>query len=219
MKIEEPIEYVRGFTNFLQCRIDLSKKPLIPRPETEFWVQQAINDILIFSRISECPIRVLDIFSGSGCIGIAVLKHVKNSRVFFVDKDKRCLEQTKINLRINKLKGIVRQSDVFSNIKDKYDFVFANPPYVAKNMINKIQKSVLKFEPKVALFGGNDGLYYIRKFLGQAKKHLNPNGVIFMEFSPEQKNKIEKLLKKNKYKNWQFNKDQYGRWRYVVVFA
>jgi len=245
LKVGEPIDYVIGFTEFLGCKIDLSKKPLIPRPETEFWVGQVIKKNKNSVRIGRSSnshggeIRVLDMFAGSGCIGIAVLKNVKNCRVDFADKDKRAIEQIKLNCKLNKIKSgrykIIR-SDVFKGLdssslrllRTKYDFVFANPPYIPdykKNssarlraiMRNRIQNSVLKFEPKIALFGGKDGLLYIRKFLKDAKKYLKSGGQIFMEFSSEQKRSIEKLIKKFGYKNYEFFKDQYDRWRWVQM--
>ncbi len=200
--IEEPIEYVRGFAEFLGCKIDLSKKPLIPRPETEFWVEKAIEDI---KKSGNKKIKCLDIFSGSGCIGIAVLKHCPGLLCDFADIENRC-----VGAKIIK-------SDVFSNIKGKYDFILANPPYVAIKRKNEVQKSVLKYEPKLALMAGDDGMLYIRKFLKQARSHLDKGGKIYMEFSPEQKKDTEKLIKKYKYSNCEFYKDQYNRWRLVVV--
>lgn len=229
----EPLDYVIGFTEFLGCKIDLSKKPLIPRPETEFWVKGAIDNICSNSRGRENrSIRVLDIFSGSGCIGITILKYVKNAKVVFAEKDKKALGQIKINLKINNMlirenKRIVKysiiHSDIFENLKSKiinpksFDYILANPPYIPTTRKNKIQKSVLKYEPKSALFGGKDGLLYIRKFLAKAKNFLNPNGKIFMEFDSSQKKQIEKLLEKFNYKNWEFNKDQYGKWRFIRI--
>ena len=208
----EPIDYVIGFTKFLGCKIDLSKKPLIPRPDTEFWVGQALKEI----KKGKC----LDIFSGSGCIGIAILKKKKDLLCDFADKDKKAVEQIKINCKVNNInekRYKIIQSDIFTKVKGKYDYIFANPPYVAVKKIYSIQKSVLKYEPKIALFGGSDGLYYIKKFLAQAKKHLNSQGKIFMEFSGEQKPAIEKIILQNKYSNYEFRKDHYDRWRWVSI--
>lgn len=216
-KESEPLKYVKGFTEFLGCKIDLSKKPLIPRPETEYWVEWAIAVVKDDSRgIKRC----LDLFSGSGCIGISILKNDFSLLCDMADSQLACLEQVKINCELN---GIVSKryriirSDVFSNIKKKYDFIFANPPYVAENRRREVQKSVLNFEPHIALFGGKDGLFYIRKFLSQSKKHLNKNGVIFMEFDWGQKKEIEKLIKKYEYSSCKFFKDQYNRWRWTKI--
>ncbi len=228
---DEPIEYARGFVEFLGCKIDLSRKPLIPRPETEFWVQKVIKAVarpVLATALQGRAFKILDIFSGSGCIGIAVLAHIKNCHVTFIDNDKKCISQIKINLKLNgidKKRYKLIKSDVFENIKGKYDFVFANPPYIPTKNKNKIQKSVLKFEPHKALFSGGDGLFYIKKFLKQAKSHLNPGGTIFMEFDgstgspqvPEQKNEIKKMVQKFSYKSCQFRKDQYGKTRWVEI--
>lgn len=260
LKKGEPLDYIIGFTEFLGCKIDLSKRPLIPRAETEYWVERMIEEIsspstrYAHSGQSRKPfsmaqgktfnlLKVLDMFAGSGCIGISILKDVKNAKVVFIDNNKKFLEQIKVNCKLNKIKSSryeVIQSDVFDELypsssqllRTKYDFVFANPPYIAKTRRSKIQKSVLKYEPKEALFGGEDGMFYIKKFLTEAKNFLKPNspslpvrhsanGVrvskIFMEFDSIQRKKIEKLLKKFNYKKFEFYKDQYGKWRWIVI--
>jgi len=217
----EPIDYVIGFVNFLGNKIDLSKKPFIPEPETEYWVLTAINAINAIKRKRRKNICCLDIFSGSGCIGLAILKNIKKARVDFAEKEKKFLKQIKINLKINKIteeRYKIIQSDVFKNIKKQYDYILANPPYIAKNRKNKIQKSVLEFEPKSTLFGGKDGLFYIRKILEQARIFLKKEGKVYIEFDSGQKKEIERIIKRLNYKNHQFSKDQFDRWRYLLVW-
>ncbi len=218
LKRGEPVDYVIGFVKFLGCRIDLSKRPLIPRPETECWTERAINEL----QIASGKLRVLDIFAGSGCVGIAILKNNPTARikVDFAEKEKKFCEQIKINCSLNKInpkRHRIIQSDLFSKIKNKYDFVLANPPYVAETKKGKVQKSVLKWEPKDAVFSGKDGLFYAGKFLSQAEKFLNPGGKIYMEFDSWQKPKITAVLEQNKYKNYAFFKDQYNKFRYVII--
>jgi release factor glutamine methyltransferase len=206
---------------FLNCKIDISKEVFIPRVETEFWVKKALKDCKL--QIAKCKLekpKFLDIFSGSGCIGIAILKNIRSSYVDFVDIDENAIEQIKINLRLNKVspkKYRVIKSDVFEKIKRKYNFIFANPPYVAKERLNEVQESVKKFEPKISWYGGRGGLKYIKKFLKEAKNHLKENGVIFMEIDPLQKEEVEKILKNEGYKNFKFYKDQFKKIRWVKI--
>ena len=198
---------------FLNCKIDLSKKVFQPRIETEYWVKKTINEI----RDTNYEIRILDIFSGSGCIGIAILKNLKNSQVDFVDISSKAIEQIKINLKLNKIaknRYKVIRSNLFEKVKGKYDFIFANPPYVALKRINQVQKEVLENEPKEALFAGLDGMFWIEKFLKKAKKYLKPQGMIYMEFDPQQKEKIKKILEKENFQ-FSFHKDQFKKYRWL----
>ncbi|KKU36163.1 MAG: N5-glutamine S-adenosyl-L-methionine-dependent methyltransferase, partial [Candidatus Azambacteria bacterium GW2011_GWB1_46_27] len=190
--------------------------------------------------------------------GIAMLKHVPAVVVDFAEKEKKFLEQIKLNARLNDLspkRCKFIQSDIFSNISDVYcagaiyveegamgkrsfpkaetlkprgfkesrsddggyDYIFANPPYVAETRRAKVQKLVLKWEAPGAIFGGRDGLFYIRKFLKEAEKHLSAGGKIYMEFDSRQKNEIAGILKRLGYGNVNFYKDQYGRWRYLTA--
>ncbi len=218
--IEQPVEYLAGFSKFLNCKIDLSLKPMIPRPETEYWTKKAIEDINLSRAKSREKINILDIFAGSGCIGIAILKNIKNIRADFAEINKNFLKQIKINLKLNKVnskKHRIIQSDIFKNIKCRYNYIFANPPYVATTRENLVQKSVLNFEPHAAIFAGNDGLFYIRKFLKKAKNYLKKHGKIYLEFDYFQKKELEKILSQLGYKNFKFLKDQYKKWRYVIL--
>ncbi len=206
----EPVDYLIGSRPFLSCIIDLKFKPLIPRDETEFWLKEVMDEIP-----KEKEINVLDVFCGSGCIGIAILKHFKNSKVVFCDIDEKCLKQSKINAKLNAIdlkrcKCVKR--NILSDIKNKkFDYIFAKPPYIPLKYKNKVQKSVLKFEPHKALFGGEDGLLFIKKFLNQCKKHLSVNGVFYMEFDDRTVLALKKELKNHKDFSFQIKKDQYGK--------
>ena len=216
-----PSEYKKGYVNFAGCKIDLSMGPLIPRKETEFWVMKIVNSLKIVN--CKLKIDVLDIFAGSGCIGIAILKHIKSSRVIFAEIDKNLIRQIKLNLKLNKIDSKrykVKQSDVFKGIQrvsEKFDYIFSNPPYIPTKNKYLVQQSVLDYEPHLALFGGEDGLLYIRKFLKDARKYLKPNGSIYMEFDWMKKHDLELLLNELNYKNYKMYKDHKGRKRWICI--
>lgn len=202
----------------MNCKIDISKRVFEPRAETEFWVGKAVRQL----KIENCKLKIecLDIFSGTGCIGIAVLKNIKNVKVDFVDISKDAIDQIKTNLKLNKIPANrykIHQSNLFEKVKNKkYDYIFANPPYIALNRINEVQKEVLEKDPHIALFAGREGMDIIKKFLPEAKKHLKPSGKIFMEFDPLQKGAIEKILKRLNLK-YHFRKDQFLKYRTVIA--
>ena len=212
-----PDEYRQGFAIFCGCKIDLSRRVLIPRPETEFMVRRAIQDLAVKGR--RAP-KVLDIFSGSGCAGIAVAKNIPGSSVDLSDIDPKALAQININLKIN---GIVAdrtrvfESDIFDKIPagTKYDAILANPPYVDPARIAEVQDSVLDHEPYRALFGGKEGVEVIARFLRAAKDFLEPGGFIYMEFDAQQTNAIKAMLDDNGYKRYAFLRDQFGQVRFI----
>ena len=208
---------MHDWTEFLGCKIDLSKRPMAPRPETEFWVEKfaTSNVSLVTSKLA-----ILDIFTGSGCIGIAVAKHFPNAHVTFADINPVMLEQVRINLEGNDLRFTIqdlRISNQFENIREKFDFILANPPYVAKG---KGVDGIMDSEPHEALYAGKDGLDVIKPFLEQARDYLNPGGEIWMEFGSDQKEEVTNLLRElNYYQNFNcsFHKDQHDRWRYLII--
>ncbi len=217
VKSDLPKEYKKGSVKFLGCKIDLSFRTFIPRLETGFWVEAAINELK-----SRPALAVLDLFSGSGCVGIAVLKKIKESSVDFCDIEPRALRQIKKNLKINKIdkkRYRVYCSDIFEKLpKEKlYDAILANPPYVDPDRVNEIQATVFDYEPHVALFSKKNGMAAIEKFLTQAKKHLGRSGVVYMEFDGAQAGLIGAILKKEKYSSWRIFRDQFERKRFVRI--
>ncbi len=206
----EPLAYVIGFTTFITCQIDLSLRPLIPRPETEFWVKRVINQYMDLS----IPINVLDMCCGSGCIGLSILKHIPLSNVDFVDIDDRALSQTKINLEKNNIDhnrySLIR-SNLFTRLATKrYHLILVNPPYLPTNS----QTFELSFEPPSALYSGTDGLGIIKKIIREFSHHLYPAGQLFLEFDSPQKTAIEEFCSKNRTQA-EFYFDQFGQLRYL----
>jgi len=219
METQLPGAYKKGFVKFLGLTIDLSQKPLIPRKETAFWTKAAIKEI---KKDKKEKLACLDLFAGSGCIGLAVLKNDENASCDFGDIDSKNIKQVKINLKLNDFddrKARAIKTDVFSNIKIKYDYILANPPYIATSREYLIQPQVRQFEPWIALDGKKEGMFFIDKFLKDAKKFLKPGGKIFMEFDFYQKKELEQALEKYGYRDYEICKDQFGNERFVRIMV
>lgn len=220
LKMGWPLAYLIGYQPFLSLKIDLAYKPLIPRPETEYWAEKAILEIKGLWLKKPRKIKCLDLFAGSGCIGLAVLKEIPQASVDFVDIDKDCLKQIEKNCLLNEIRNDYRliESDLFSSLGDRYDYIFANPPYISRQD-KKIETSVLRYEPSRAIFSNQNGLELIKKFLEKAKDYLKKEGKIYLEFGFQQKKEIEKFLFQFGYSHFCFFKDQYGKWRWVAIFS
>lgn len=197
-----------GFGNL---RIEVPEGVFRPRQETEFWAKKALPFILKRKN----PF-VLDMFCGTGCVGLFVLKNTK-ARLLFSDSEKKCLEAVFRNADLNKIgreRFKVRRSFFFERLTGRYDFILANPPYVAEERRSEVGSDVLKRDPEKALFSGKRGLGAIRRFLKEAPIHLKERGEIFMEFDPFQKEDIRKILAENGF-SFFFFKDQFGKERWL----
>lgn len=217
----EPLAYVIGWVDFLDCRIQLNSSVLIPRPETEFWVSPFITNRDGSEsgrfRIGTVPNpKLLDLCCGSGCIGISVLKKLSNADVTFADISLEALETTQKNLETNKMHSNsykIIHTDLFKNINDKYDYILCNPPYVSTFEDNPD----LNWEPSLALYADKEGLSLIEKIINIAPNYLNPSGTLYLEFGKGQENKIQEFLRKSDLTSFKFYKDQYGVVRYFVA--
>jgi release factor glutamine methyltransferase len=201
----EPLAYVIGWVPFLNTKIWLDSRPLIPRPETEYWVNQAIKEIKPGS-------KVLDLCAGSGCIGVAVLKAAPDSVVHFaeiVDDHHQTIRKNIIENGIDVVRTKQIGGDLFENVKDEYDFILTNPPYIDPSLAERIQPSVSLHEPHTALFGGTNGMEIIERIIREAPKFLNPDGMLYIEHEPEQAEKIKILAP-----NTQIFEDQFGLTRF-----
>lgn len=213
LKTGEPLAYVIGFVEFLGNKIDLRHKTLIPRAETELLTEEILR-----KESQKNPKDILDIFSGSGAIGIAAANYFPKSKIILADLKENAIRQIKKNIEINHLedKARVIRSDVWKKIDGEYDLIFANPPYVPKLRAKDVSLSVKKYEPKEAVFGGKDGLDLIRIFLKDLGSHLRVNGKAYMEFDSPEKEKVVALAKKIGLRA-KAHKDHFGKWRYLEL--
>lgn len=205
----EPLAYIIGNAPFLNTTIYLDSKPLIPRVESEFWLEQALKET------NESPKKVLDIFAGSGALGVAWAKARPQDSVTFAELDENHLETIKKNIEENKITNTVEilQSDVFKNIEGSFDIILANPPYVPQD--RDLPKGVINFEPLIALFAGDDGLIFIRELVEKLKGHLLPGGVLYLEHDSTQSDEIVELFPTSF--SVSSRTDQYGVARYTVA--
>lgn len=222
LALGEPLAYLIGWAPFLNTKIHLDSRPLIPRPETEHWTEEAITAIRGGATLplgfEDKPVRILDLCAGSGCIGIAIAKALPNAIVEFAELNAEHLPTIKKNLEANKIdlkRTNIVHSNLFSNLSGQYDFILTNPPYIDP-ALDRIEESVRTFEPYVALFGGRKGLEVITDIITQAPKHLAPGGQLWIEHEPEQSEAIHKLGEKAGF-SVATHKDQYDIERYSIL--
>ncbi|MFA5877197.1 MAG: HemK/PrmC family methyltransferase [Candidatus Paceibacterota bacterium] len=237
----EPLAYVIGFVPFLDCKIFLDSRPLIPRPETEFWVEailqklkaeswhpprglQFVSNRFALGQIGSLkavqkPLRFLDLFAGSGCVGVALLKHIPDVQVDFGEIDTNHFSTITKNIwenDIEETRTAVIRTDVWDGITNSYDIVCANPPYLSESRLNLIEPSVLAYEPKKALFADENGFALIRRLILKAGAHLNPKGLMYIEHEPEHAEMIQKCAKEHDF-SAETKQDQYGVLRYSIL--
>ena len=207
-----PLAYVMGYTEFLNCKIVVSEKTLIPRPETELLCDDIIKS---YQKTSPESLKILDLCSGSGCIGVSVQKAL-NCAVDAVEIDDDAIKIIRKNAKINNAKIKIIKSDMFEKINDKYDLIISNPPYIKHKDIQTLDNSVKDFEPHLALDGGEDGLKFYKIIAKIAPKYLKENGKIALEIGYNQANQIKKLLEEN-FKDIEIKKDYFKLDRYVFA--
>lgn len=206
----ESLEYLLGEVPFAGAKIDLSLRPMIPRPETEFWVKQAIEDILATRR--EFTLRCLDLFSGSGCVGLAILKNIPEATMDFIELDSKLKEQIEISItknNIKKLRTRVLTGDTWEGAQGTYDCIFAVPPYVPSSMKEEVMKELTSEEP-LSFFDKEEGFYFHTQVLSKAKNYLRDGGALYLEFDITQRERIEELAKEHSFTSYSFFKDPYG---------
>jgi len=175
----EPLQHILGRTGFMNLSLRTGPQALIPRPETEVLVEQAMH------LMKDRSARILDIGTGSGCIAISLASELEDARVHAIDLSEEALSLAQENARANAVSVNFQQKDIMSDplqVDERFDLVISNPPYIANSEKDELQTEVREFDPPEALFDGGDGLSFYRRFANIMPDLLLPGGHFMFEF-------------------------------------
>ncbi len=218
-----PLQHITGIQEFMGLTFHVSPDVLIPRQDTETLVEGAAKMI----RGDNDRIRrrnswkVLDLCCGSGAIGVSLARLCQNVKVSASDYSKEALKVAQKNAAKNRVKIKFSYGDLYCAVgKKRYDMIVSNPPYIKSHMIPVLQDEVKSHEPMMALDGGEDGLEFYRKIIGEAPKHLKSQGVLALEIGHDQAAEVCGLIKKTAaFTMTHVVKDLAGRDRVVYASA
>ena len=212
-KQNRPIAYILGFKDFWKYKFQVDKNVLIPRPETEIIIEQALKNLPKLSKKN-----ILDIGTGSGCIIISIIKERENCKATAIDKSLKALKVAKLNAEMHHVQKKIKflNIDVDKYLANKYDLIVSNPPYIKDIEILSLNKDVKLNEPKLALSGGKSGLNKVFKVIKKSQELLKTNGKLILEIGDKQSKKVKKYLIKNNFNQIKIFKDLSGKKRCVV---
>ena len=216
LKKEIPIQYILGVTHFYGLEFEVNSAVLIPRPETEELVDWIIQNSKLKAQNSK--LKILDIGTGSGCIGIALAKNLPNAQVFALEVSEKALATAKKNAEKNQVQlTFIHQSILETvDLAQEFDIIVSNPPYVRELEKLEIKNNVLDNEPHLALFvEDNDALIFYRKIAQLAQKNLNPKGQLYFEINQYLGKETLNLLLEMGFKNSVLRQDIYGNDRMI----
>ena len=194
--LKEPVAYILKKKEFWSKNFIVNKSVLIPRPETELMVEKIVK---IFDKKD---IFILDVGTGTGCILLSILSELKKAKGIGIDISSSAIKTAKQNLQKLKLSNNIKFNvKSLNNIYGyKFDLIVSNPPYIKTKDIKHLEDDIKKFEPKLALDGGNDGLDVIKKVIYKSKCILKIKGMLALEIGNEQFIKVSKILSNNNFK-------------------
>ncbi|MDI5949160.1 peptide chain release factor N(5)-glutamine methyltransferase [Flavobacterium yafengii] len=211
LKQEIPVQYLLGKTSFYGLDFEVNENVLIPRPETEELVEWILESQK--SKVESQNIRILDIGTGSGCIAISLAKNIPNAQVFAIDVSEKALATAKTNAENNSVNVTFINQNILEteDLRQQFDIIVSNPPYVRNLEKEEIKKNVLDNEPHLALFvEDNDALIFYKKIAELAQENLSKNGQLYFEINQYLGKEMVDLLEKMNFKNIQLRKDIYG---------
>ena len=185
-----PMQQIIGHEWFYNRKFKVTEDTLIPRPETEEWLEQVLTDL------PQEPLTVVDIGTGTGIIGLTVKLERPADDVTITDISKEALDVAKENAQVLGAVVTAELGDLFDPlVGKKFDVIISNPPYISEDEINVMDQSVLDYEPKSALFADEDGLAIYKRMAESIEKYLKPNGRIYLEIGYQQGDSVSRLFK------------------------
>lgn len=212
----KPLAYILGWVPFLNLNLEIAPPTLIPRPETEYWVDQVIAMLNTYEKKDW---NIVDIGTGSGCIALSIAQAFPQAKIYALDIAESAINLAKKNAANNNIHNVTfLQSDLFSAVAPqmKFDLIVTNPPYIDPATI--LEKSVTDWEDHRALFARNHGLAIIERIANEAQQYLYGNELEFqliIEVDTCQVYTVQELLTKNNFKKCSIKQDQFDRNRTV----
>ena len=205
----EPVHRILGQREFHSLTLGLNSATLEPRDDTESLVELALDQI----KDRTARLRVLDLGTGTGAVALALLQELPNAQAIATDVEPQALQMAQANAQNNGLSArfSTLQSDWFSNVTGQFDLIVSNPPYIASAAVEQLDQEVVRFDPRLALDGGEDGLDAYREILGQAREFLADGGVLVVEIGFDQHQSVCELGRENGWKIVQSAQDLGGQ--------
>ncbi len=206
VETNKPIQYITGEAYFAGRKYYVNEYTLIPRPETEFLVQECVR-----LNTKENP-EILDIGTGSGCIAIELALRLPKAQITACDIRQQVVDIAVKNADRYGVSDRIKfvKSDVFQNISEKFDIIVSNPPYIDLKDKNEVQQEVFDFEPHTALFAEDNGLFFYKKITAESKNFLNSDGRLIFEIGWKQAETVENIMLQNGFVNIKFTEDLDG---------
>lgn len=209
-----PVQYLLGECEFMGLPFYVNESVLIPRADTEILVETVLE-----YHQKETFQTVLDIGTGTGCIAVSIA-HYTNMQVYAVDINEKALKTAQKNAKKNHVTIEFIKSNLFSNFPESFyhtfDVIVSNPPYICTEEIETLMTEVKDFEPRLALDGGEDGLFFYHEIVKQSQKFLKENGYLFFEIGCEQAEQVKDIMDLNGFENIEIRKDLAGLDRVIV---
>lgn len=212
-----PVAYITSSSWFMSLEFDVNESTLIPRPETEGLVEEVLCHI---KNSNDNEIKILDLCTGSGCVGISIAFYAKKAVVTLSDINPECIMISCENIRKHNLSDRVSaiESDLFKSLGNiKFNYIIANPPYIPSKEIADLENDVRLYEPLIALDGGVDGLDFYRKIATEIKTHLKSGGSLFIEIGINQRDAVVEIFRENGFSDIEVKTDINGIPRIITI--